>query len=678
MDKFRTLEAFINYIKQNNNILEGKISPKWFSEISEKSLTYYCKSLSDYINILIGPTLSIWSIKDNKTSSGQFDYNIDDFESGNFKNYSYVCFSKYERKIALEYRRPFGIEFKTSYIEDYVKRNAGTYFIDYNQFDLKSSSKLDPRTNKIKNAKGSDSFNDLKVVALGIMSDNKPFIKIQNWNSRTLEDSNYIPNYNVYNKLKKWFLSEPKIKHKIIHLKNDKNDIGYVTDYIVNDEYSDNYKYNSKINFNAKVGNKFKYIKEVYTVTAIPEYGLYGTSIMGNLENEAPKIQILSDSDLGIANNILDSNKHNLIDSDSAKFLSKRFFEAEYRLYMPNDSDFYFTSDAIRNLLLPEVFTYHASNTGRQPLIFLKEIYNEFLNNKNEKSLTDICLSYSIDSSLIINQISKLFEIIGKNHYEIKWFEYEIDVNKSKPKFKIKLERTDDTYSDVKKAKDYLRYNSLFDLRSIFNLPVTEDPDDISTPLLYVYDDNKRIRHLIHRQFNTNGNVVASARIGAEAIIIGLDSNNNTYINLEIKGDNFLELPGGGFNVKPESYADISAFIKKKINLETGLNLSKLKMIPKPDINQGIYMYEGNSEKYINKFNEKSRWQVSYYYLVPFVYTELIDSHKRNFYNKRSEYGENSVWINTDAIKNNHNFMNRYKNIIPIIDDTINKIKRQL
>lgn len=720
MPNFDTLYQAIKELKtlnlgqEDNMITEGEVVGDWHDQtLATTSLFHYVPTLFDYISIL--ESKNIWSAKGSENlylSTGkpnsQFDRNAADLYAKTDKKHAYVCFTEHPTKVALQYKRPFGIEFKKDSINDFIER-TGSVLLDYDQFKSKTSGKLIDQTKPRRGRKSKEfasaasdtaKYNDCRIGAVGKLASGKCFIKIQKWQAREIEDVEEITEFNniedAYNKLVQWFLHRTAKSGSVVHFVNPQNnpwkgpnDPRVLADFadkkfavIENtkiawetkvkkdsDEYKEIVANGGNPDFDWKVATKptkkFKNISEVYTLVSIPDFGIAPNGSYGDSDDvNAPRIWTLPEE----LQQVISPELADIIMPDALyKILNVTFSEFEKRLYIPKNRDFYFDFDDIKAVWLPRI-----ASVDQQECNF--ELVYGFIRDENPDF--DMFKRYCIETAaiaraFIIEALWKIFNLINAKHLNIEWFTYESNSNRDPKKVlaaeKQQIKKSSDLDKHVNaNSRDHLRYISEFDMNEIFKIDsVAADVDDMSSPLLYVIDHEGH-KNLIMRGFKTQSGVEASARIGAEAIIIGKDEHNNYYLQLEDKAKNFLELPGGGFTEKPNSYSDVVTFIQKKVAHEVGISSNEL--TNKTLFDDGIYMYEGKDEKFIKKIpNEKERWLISYYTLIGFTYKKLIDSHELDAYYK-DRGGESSKWVPIEALKTNIEFRNRYKNIWPKIE----------
>ena len=597
--------------------------------------------------------------------------------------------------MAYEYDRPFGIEFNKHAIDAYLNGNEQLQLIDYNQFKQKtlgyvnkgkiSKDKKISQLIKTSNS-SSKAFNDVRLCAVGKLKTGKAFIAIQNWKSRLL---NTDIDDALYNKLVTWmqkvtpnglllhFINDPTLNRNATPAREFLSDIDHPNKDVITHKY---------INLDKPLSTGFDEIDEIYAVCAIIEYGLVTKGARGNTTNEIPPLWNLDKTTTEeILGELSDKQLSDLtdleIDDEALSELSDIFNEYEQRLYLPDARDFYFEASDVKSLWLPEIFA--GTQNRAQRYVYLKNIFEDFdaADILDHAEVTAICNKNMLNTSSIISSIYTLYETVKQSRLPITFYKYEDDPNITKlPKDKSNI-NIDDLHTPSKsRTRDNQRYVTSAEILDVIysetnvGTPATYAQDIYNTDLFLLHDE-KGNPSLIYRKFKTKTGLVMAARIGAEAIILGADASGEIYLKLIDKG-NFLELPGGSFDKKPSSDADVIEFMKQKIKKEAGLSTSDMSSLQLFD-GDGIYMYEGKPTDYIKKITKDMpalKWFASYYCLVGAIYKNIIDKKELDLDTSDTPGGEISRWVKLRQLSSNNEFMRRYANIIPYINQLKDKL----
>lgn len=689
-----------NYLVENFNRYYDRLNEEVLNETrpfdrnnlnpSQVSFFKFLTSPNDLISVL--KSSIIWSAFYNE-KSGQYDAYCKQLENETGKEWEYVCLTSEPLKVALEYKRPFGIEFDKDGLLNYIN-NKEYKFRAFNQFQAKTNVREEQA---IKNMTYS-----LRIGTVGKYKDGKCFYTLQGGYEPRIIDNK------VYNSLVSW-VKNNTAKHQLIHFINNKNDnalkvkqkgqyevstdkyVYTVGDFVAEDsldsfeveEYSEgkvHYICKNKCFQALDTGAGFQFnrnfndIYEIYTSVLNKSVGLQAASPgkYGKLinNNYIPPI----------VNPALNNDSKHIMPKDVYQELDQTLNEYEFRIYLPKGNDFKFDKTIIKEIKLPKIYSVTKGKTS--PLIkyiHLKQLFDLFEKDefKTDESLLNICNSFNINYELLTKVIIRLFNVLKTNHYNIEFFDYEDDIKNSLHGKNINMEFTsEDPYQTVQVDKrDFQRYiTNASTLNKVFNLDLGDKTNlnDDNTKLVKLYDANNN-PSILYKDFSPNGSInkTACARLGAEGIIMSKDSEDNWYLLLVKKGDNFNELPGGSFNDKPNSENDLKRLAINKIKEETDikLNQSDIKLLDKI-----IYQYEGKmsyttSKKGLN-LPQDSIWNYPYavYWLVVGVLDQEIDISKK-YYNGDGM----SRWFLIESLKHDESFLERYYNIIPIIDQYINQ-----
>ena len=693
MPEFNTiLEALKNLSDEilDEQVIEEKVY--WTRDIGsyhQDSIFHFVASPSDFSNII--DSSALWANKRNHLTkhTGQYDINADELSKKFNKKYGYICFTQHSAKVAYEYDRPFGIEFDKHAIDNYLDQNEQLQLLDYNQFKQKtlgyvnkdkiSKDKKISQLIKTSNS-SSKAFNDVRLCAVGKLKTGKAFIAIQNWKSRLL---NTDIDDALYNKLITWmrkvtpnglllhFINDSALNRKSVPAREFLSAIDHPNKNAITHKY---------INLDKPLSTGFDEIDEIYAVCAIIEYGLVTKGARGNTTNEIPPLWNLDNTTTEeILSELSDQQLSDLtdlaIDDTALSDLSDIFNEYEQRLYLPDARDFYFESNDVKSLWLPEIFA--GTQNRAQRYVYLKNIFEAFdaADILDTKAIADICNKNMLNTSSIINSIYTLYETIKQSRLPVTFYKYEDDPELKKLPKDVSNINTDDLHTPSKsRTRDNQRYVTSSEILDVIysetnvGTPNTYAQDIYNTDLFLLHDE-KGNPSLIYRKFKTKTGLVMAARIGAEAIILGTDASGEIYLKLIDKG-NFLELPGGSFDKKPNSDSDVIEFMKRKIKKETGLSTNDISSLQLFD-GDGIYMYEGKPTDYIKKITKDMpalKWFASYYCLVGAVYKDVIDKKALDLDTSENAGGEISRWIKLRQLTSNNEFMRRYANIMPYIN----------
>ena len=641
---------------------------------------------------------------DSKNKQGQWDYISADLQNKTGKKWAYCCLTFNPIKLSCSLLRPFGIEFDYPKLASYAK-SRGCELYDYDQFKVKTEVSL--KDDQILNTKTGKSYSsmELRIAAIGKYKTGEYFIVIQQWQPREISKS-------MYDKI----LSFLKVNcsNYLLHFIN--NDSGKVLmDFLDTDNSTEEaIKINSKsyVKLKAKpIVEHFKEVSEIWSVAAAPQIGLTGVGKSSQLNTyikplKFPSKELLDNSDI--------LNDGTWLDKESLKELSTVFNEYELRIYVPNDNDFYFKENLIKSVWLPESYKLDKP-------VMLKEIFMEF-DKLGQRELTfndqiyQICFNFLLGVKTEIEKLIHLYNVIKRFNLKINFYKYNVGVIDSEERTKylsksgnvsnLKRGSKTNTYrntdlhgdSNFKDAaghqikpysRDHTRYllsseklnNMIFNANE-GNIDNKNDIEDDSKNI-FLLKDKKGNDSVIYTQFKSNGLVAEkAARIGAEAIIIGKDEDNNYYLKLTSKPE-FNELPGGSFNKIPLNTTDVINGVERKLKIESGINANTDLKDGLKLFNKALYMYEGKpggasnpDSAYIKKVSkniDKLKWYFSCYWLAGGIYKYPINKSNLDIDTKTKDnpHGEISRWFKINNLKNDFEFMSRYGNIVPLIDKLI-------
>lgn len=128
---------------------------------------------------------------------------------------------------------------------------------------------------------------------------------------------------------------------------------------------------------------------------------------------------------------------------------------------------------------------------------------------------------------------------------------------------------------------------------------------------------------------------VEQARLGSEIILTAEDENHKKYVLFvyKVKSDSFMELPGGGMDNAPVSYADFESLIKDRLKFKCNINQSDISNLR--DTGKALLLHEVGIMK---KQNGKYPYEWSYYRLYAANYNKVLtEDELNNKYDNNSE-----------------------------------------
>lgn len=445
------------------------------------------------------------------------------------------------------------------------------------------------------------------------------------------------------------------------------------------------------------------------------------------------------------------------LETKYAKILNDLYNEIEYRVYTPKLDWLHFNSSDINSLIFPKYIaiktsSYLSSTQDKKyalnlkglldcindhPSITKQEIMTEYRNDTKYNILLamsqrKIQTRHSKDWDKIIfpPYIERIIDIFIKFFGSAgKYKDVKIEfistsnsfVNDSNTNNEISSEislnvdevNLDNNYEEEKNSLDDIIISKTGNKRTLMSSgfdsifpdyeKIRTDPNYLTTVKLkdentYAVNYGKIKGKAKTTTTKLNDRGLEKIRLGSEVLVFARDLNNNLYMLMVKKpnGNNFFELPGGGFNdatAKPSSEKSFLNLAQSKLEFKCGLKLSDLsKMQP---LHRGLILDE-------RKIDSKLPISLSYYKLFYCYLKEPIivgkggkewftyDNSKhdfstsevdKDFYSsnvKKSQllkrYTANMVWIKLDEIRFSTYFISRYDCLENIFPSLINNI----
>lgn len=408
---------------------------------------------------------------------------------------------------------------------------------------------------------------------------------------------------------------------------------------------------------------------------------LFGANEAGDFADEIsyPRSNIKA---MSIGNLAGSSQHYNLqLDKKTSDMIAELYNESEYRVYIPRKRDMVFTAEDIATIVLPAELSMSDGT-----IVYLGNLITVL----DEKDGTPNVQFQFNDKRLFTTQLNELAVIEKSSISDATYKSLSMLIILLQDKYKnVEVELIGEFTGDARpksqsKATAYSKNENTVDkLPSLDKVPVSKTR--------YVVDDNSdfnimnELSELHEVPWNGVTSVIgkvnclnANARLGAETIIVGKDSENRKYVlfvDNAHKSMGFLELPGGGLhNCKNNTiqYNDFKTIAKQRLYFKGGIDskyISDLK-----DTGKGLLLHEKGVAK-----DKQVKWAWSYYKLFTAYYTEEIDATDLdyNFDNTKTPieiraHGEGGYtcylkWIPIETLDYNRAILDRYSNLAKII-----------
>jgi hypothetical protein len=720
-DTWQELEEIYSADYNATGVEEVQVGSSGFSS---GMLYHFYEDLSDLLNSLT--TGIIYSTKNDKDENkAQFDFSLDD---GDGK--AYVCMTNSEagkRYMIKSYHRPFGLSFDAKQLEEYCL-SKGAFIRGYSAFGTKADYTLVKGKPSLLAQTPERGTNPFIIYAVGELLDGTYFVSggqgmNKLWASQVFYDKQ------LYEELRDWFLKnletgEEYQKRMFYHFKDgrvhsnpakpkliDADGKPIEADLNLNKYYkarrdfkkgteAASYKSSICFNFNGIYASKFKEVLGYGPINVVDDNGtvlLKLTAVNPNAKNgyRGPFIfgknvttgtfntktdtfvgRSYSTTASGEEEKTKSNQQHLLASEELFKKLCQVYNEYEYRIYLPNSSDFRFAPIDVQTLVLPECFEIKAS----------KETINLV-------RLRDCLLEGTIDQS---REGLEAAGIIAKKTKKAEFTPRCLDLARALIKLlttqyqDVGVELIPNTSSDSQATFTHLLQTG--EASKANEIPRNAKgkvlTGDKTRKVIQSWPDLKTA-HEVPGQNNEQTIVAtvdiptvgpAEARLGAEVILIAEDEAHNKYVLFvyKSKSTTFMELPGGGFMLKPTTDLDFDNLILDRLNFKCNIKSSDI--INLTDTGSSLVLHELGVAK-----DDAVLWEWSYYRLYTAKYKHLLTaehlaalgySYDNDEEAKRiaaelgipvNSYRAHMRWVPVDSIELNRAITDRYSDIIPLI-----------
>lgn len=402
-----------------------------------------------------------------------------------------------------------------------------------------------------------------------------------------------------------------------------------------------------------------------------------------------------------------------MADEKLFKSLMNIFNENEYRIYLNNALDFKFSLDDIESVVLPEVIRLasYSETINIKKIAYCIE-HNIQIDYQNPTALVQNFIVIA-DSLLKKVDFSDLDSFTGKlpkgsdylSNYSMVLVKhlYEILSNPSFAGDKVSYELLPNTAG---KLADFIKSKAT--LGTFLRTGETSNEVVVNKDGEVLSKDRSR-KVLSKHALPMDGTVVQGqndeetvigpvsipgvenpvARLGSEVILVAKDEHGNKYVLFvyKSKSTDFMELPGGGFDVLPSDYSNpekaYEDLLKDKLLFKCNIHGEQISNLV--DTEEALILHEKGVAK-----TKEVHWDWSYYRLFTAQYKPVLteddlaalgytydnrdeaqrrtDSYgkddKGNDIKKIHGYRAHMRWVPVDSIELNSAVINRYSNII--------------
>jgi hypothetical protein len=372
--------------------------------------------------------------------------------------------------------------------------------------------------------------------------------------------------------------------------------------------------------------------------------------------------------------------QHLMADEKLFKELSAIYDEHEYRIYLPNSSDFRFKPDEIETLVLPEAF-WIAKTKEEINIAQLVKAIEAGVTDLDKLKANGIIKTRAKKvpmSPYLTDIVTSLIELLQTNYSNVG---IEIIPNTSGSNA-VNALATIGTFQKTGEADVGVPLNKDGKIPEKDHIrKITDEWPDLSPESLQVRP-GEHDEDTIVAKIQLPGNIgISEARIGSEAIIIAEDEAHNKYVLFVYKSKSpmFMELPGGGFGGhKPSSPEDFKKLLMDK--LEFKCNLCTPDITTPEDTGKALLLHEVGVAKtkdvtwpwsYYRLYTAKLKDPLSDECLAELGYTfdnaGLAASIKQKTGIDVHSYRAHMRWVPIKNITLNRAVTDRYSNIIPLI-----------
>jgi hypothetical protein len=376
---------------------------------------------------------------------------------------------------------------------------------------------------------------------------------------------------------------------------------------------------------------------------------------------------------------IKSTQQHLLASKELFQKLCQVYNEYEYRIYLPTSGDFRFAPNDVQTLVLPESFVITAS----KETIHLAKLRDYLLAGFVGQSAAELEAAGVIEKHAKRSPFTPRCLDLVRSFVALLTSQYK----------NVGIELIPNTSTDSQATfTDFLRTGEPSNKipRNTHGKVVSGDkvrkviqswPDLTTAHVVPGQNDEQTIVATV--DIPTVGPV--EARLGSEVILIAEDENHNKYALFvyKSKSTTFMELPGGGFMLKPSTDLDFDDLILDKLNFKCNIKSSDI--INLTDTGSSLVLYEPGVAK-----DKSVLWEWSYYRLYTAKYKHLLTAeHLATLgysYDNNEEaihrsaelgihvngYRAHMRWVPIKHITLNRAITDRYSNIIPMIQSAAN------
>lgn len=686
-------------------------------------LYHFYEDLSDLLNSLT--TGIIYSTKNDKEENkAQFDFSLEDGDGR-----AYVCMTNSKagkRYMIKSYHRPFGLSFDAKKLEAVCLSN-GAFIRGYSAFGTKADYTMVKGKPSLLAQTPERGTNPFIIYAVGELLDGTFFVS-GGQGMNKLWASQLFYDRQLYTELRDWFLKnlatgEEYQKRMFYHFKDgrvhsnpakpkltDSNSKPIEADLNLNAEYKarrdfkvDDESYESSMcfDFTGVYASKFREVLGYGPINVVDDNGtvllrltavnpnakggyrgpfLFGKNVdTGTLSDTTStfKGRANTTTAAGEEEKLKSNQQHLMAGKDLFQKLCQIYNEYEYRIYLPTSGDFRFAPADIQTLVLPESFVIKAS----KETIHLTRLQERLLD------VTPIDQSpEGLEAAGIIEKKAKRSPFtqrcldLTRNLIKLLTSKYKDVGVELIPNTSTNSQATFTDFLRTGEASNEIPRNANGKIVSGDKVrKVIQSWPDLATA------------HIVPGQ-NSEQTVVATvdiptvgpveARLGSEVILIAEDENHNKYVLFVFKSKSttFMELPGGGFMLKPTIDMDFDDLILDKLDFKCNIKSSDITNLT--DTGSSIVLYEPGVAK-----DKAVLWEWSYYRLYTAKYKHLLTAEHLATLGYSYDNGEEALrraaklgihvngyrahmrWVPVEHITLNRAITDRYSNIIPLIQE---------